>query len=168
MITLFKHETHDEYFDRQKEKIRLQIRTLSKEDFELAGMAALADNLAEKYRIRELEADITVPAQKATNGKEEKEIYAIPVKGNLELLFVKPSFQEEKTFAEQLDKENSVLIMALDKHSAYDAAQRQALMENVKQINQDVNDFNASLFDYVEEQLQKQLLFLKALERGGV
>ncbi len=84
------------------------------------------------------------------------------------MLFVKPSFQEEKTFAEQLDKENSVLIMALDKHSAYDAAQRQALMENVKQINQDVNDFNASLFDYVEEQLQKQLLFLKALERGGV
>lgn len=168
MITLFDYETDAEYFDRQKEKIRLLIRTLTKEDFEQAGIAAMADDLAEKNKVRELAVNITVPPQKPTNGGEEKEIYFIPVKGNLELLFVKPSLREEMTFAEQLDKENNVLLIALDKHSAYDANQRQALMQNVEQINRDVQEFNASLMEYIEEQLEKQKVFLRAMERGNL
>ncbi len=65
-----------------------------------------------------------------------------------------------------LDKAKNLLVIVLDKHSAYDAQQLQALQANVEQINRDVMVFNMELPAYVEEELKKQRLFLRTMEKG--
>ncbi len=166
MMTLFHRETHEEYFKKKKADIKNIVKTLSLEDFEQQDITAMAEDLSKKTAIEELSVTLSVSPQNVATEMPNMERYHLPVQGNIDLLFVKPSLQEEMTFAACLDKAKNLLVIVLDKHSAYDAQQLQALQANVEQINRDVMVFNMELPAYVEEELKKQRLFLRTMEKG--